>query len=46
MILLRRAPCSRRCPGATIIGEVKCSMTLYDDIAKHGGKPIMWKAGH
>lgn len=33
-------------PGAAIIGEVKCSQKLYDDIAKHGGKPIMWKAGH
>jgi len=33
-------------PGATIIGEVKCSQVLYDDIAKHGGRPIMWKTGH
>jgi phosphomannomutase/phosphoglucomutase len=33
-------------PGASIVGEVKCSQTLYDDIAKHGGKPVMWKAGH
>ena len=33
-------------PGATIIGEVKCSQTLYDDIAKHGGKPLIWKTGH
>lgn len=33
-------------PGAAIVGEVKCSYTLYDDIAKHGGRPIMWKAGH
>ena len=33
-------------PGATIIGEVKCSQTLYDDIAKHGGRGIMWKTGH
>jgi phosphomannomutase/phosphoglucomutase len=33
-------------PGATIIGEVKCSQKLYDDIKKNGGKPIMWKAGH
>ncbi|MDQ5987769.1 MAG: Phosphomannomutase/phosphoglucomutase [Syntrophus sp. SKADARSKE-3] len=33
-------------PGAAIIGEVKCSQKLYDDIEKHGGKPIMWKAGH
>lgn len=33
-------------PGATFVGEVKCSMTMYDDIEKHGGKAIMWKAGH
>ena len=33
-------------PGATIIGEVKCSQTLYDDIARKGGRGIMWKAGH
>ena len=33
-------------PGSTIISEVKASQSLYDDIAKHGGKPIMWKTGH
>ena len=33
-------------PGATVIGEVKCSQTLFDDVAKHGGKPLMWKTGH
>jgi phosphomannomutase/phosphoglucomutase len=33
-------------PGAAIVGEVKCSYTLYDDIRKQGGKPVMWKAGH
>lgn len=33
-------------PGSAVIGEVKCSRTLYDDIARHGGKPIMWMAGH
>lgn len=33
-------------PGAKVIGEVKCSQTLYDDIAAHGGVPIMWKTGH
>ncbi len=33
-------------PGATILGEVKCSQTLYDDIAAHGGRPILWKTGH
>ena len=36
----------RRNPGATVISEVKCSQRLYDDVAKHGGNPIMWKAGH
>jgi phosphomannomutase/phosphoglucomutase len=33
-------------PGSTIISEVKASQCLYDDIAKHGGRPIMWKTGH
>ncbi len=33
-------------PGATIIGEVKCSQTLYDDLNGRGGEAIMWKTGH
>ncbi|MCK9229189.1 MAG: phosphomannomutase/phosphoglucomutase [Syntrophales bacterium] len=33
-------------PGAVIIGEVKCSQKLYDDIERRGGRGIMWKAGH
>ncbi len=33
-------------PGAAVIGEVKCSQKLFDDIAKNGGRAIMWKAGH
>jgi phosphomannomutase/phosphoglucomutase len=45
MILFSRALLAER-PGAAILGEVKCSQTLYDDIAKRGGKPIMWKTGH
>ena len=45
MILFSRALLAEE-PGATIVGEVKCSFTLYDDIAKHGGRAIMWKAGH
>ncbi len=35
-----------RKPGATIIADVKASQTLFDDIAAHGGKPMMWKTGH
>ena len=33
-------------PGAAIIGDVKCSRRLYEDIARNGGRPIMWKTGH
>lgn len=45
LIAFSRAILARR-PGAAVIGEVKCSQTLYDDIAKHGGKPVLWKTGH
>ena len=45
MILFSRDLLTRH-PGAGIIGEVKCSQVLYDDIRRHGGRPIMWKAGH
>jgi phosphomannomutase/phosphoglucomutase len=45
LLLFARAILKDR-PGATIIGEVKCSQVLYDDIFKHGGQAIMWKAGH
>ena len=45
MILFSRALLKTN-PGATVIGEVKCSQTMYDDIAKHGGNPIIWKTGH
>jgi len=45
MILFSRALLAEN-PGAAIVGEVKCSKTLYDDIAARGGRGIMWKAGH
>lgn len=45
MVLLSRSILETR-PGATIIAEVKCSQNLFDDIAAHGGTPVMWKAGH
>ncbi|MEW6057439.1 MAG: phosphomannomutase/phosphoglucomutase [Bdellovibrionota bacterium] len=45
MVLYSREILSRK-PGATIISEVKSSNRLYNDIAKHGGKPLMWKTGH
>lgn len=45
MILFARDLLLRH-PGCKIIGEVKCSQVLYDDIEARGGKAIMWKAGH
>ena len=45
LIVFSRDLLSRH-PGSKIIGEVKCSQVLYDDIERHGGKGIMWKAGH
>lgn len=32
--------------GATIIADVKASDILFKEIAKAGGKPLMWKTGH
>jgi phosphomannomutase / phosphoglucomutase len=45
MILYGREILSRK-PGATFIGEVKCSQLMYDELAARGGNPIMWKTGH
>jgi phosphomannomutase/phosphoglucomutase len=45
MVLLSREILKEK-PGSTIIAEVKCSQNLFDDIAAHGGTPLMWKAGH
>jgi phosphomannomutase/phosphoglucomutase len=36
----------RNHPGATIISEAKCSQVLYDEIARLGGRGIMWRTGH
>ncbi|HLG86926.1 MAG TPA: phosphomannomutase/phosphoglucomutase [Alphaproteobacteria bacterium] len=33
-------------PGATIIADVKASQVLFDEIARMGGKPLMYKTGH
>jgi phosphomannomutase len=43
MVVYARSILKER-PGATIIGDVKCSQRMYDDIAR--GRPIMWKTGH
>lgn len=33
-------------PGSEIIYDVKCTRHLGNQIAKYGGKPVMWKTGH
>ena len=45
MVLYARQILSEQ-PGATVIGEVKCSSRLFDDIVAKGGNSVMWKAGH
>jgi phosphomannomutase/phosphoglucomutase len=45
MIVYGREILTRK-PGATFIGEVKCSQLMYDDLAARGGNAIMWKTGH
>jgi phosphomannomutase / phosphoglucomutase len=33
-------------PGEKVLADVKCSKNLFDDIAKQGGVPVMYKTGH
>jgi phosphomannomutase len=45
LVLLARDVLRER-PGATIIADVKASQVLFDEIARAGGNPLMWKTGH
>ncbi|MBN1571654.1 MAG: phosphomannomutase/phosphoglucomutase [Deltaproteobacteria bacterium] len=33
-------------PGAVVIGDVKCSKVMYDEIERAGGRAVMFKTGH
>ena len=33
-------------PGAPIIGDIKCSQVMFDEINRLGGQAEMWKTGH
>jgi phosphomannomutase / phosphoglucomutase len=33
-------------PHATVVGDVKCSSLLFDDLNKRGANAVMWKTGH
>jgi phosphomannomutase / phosphoglucomutase len=46
LLLIYAREILQRKPGATFIGEVKCSQVMYDQIAKLGGNGIMYKTGH
>ncbi|HTL47681.1 MAG TPA: phosphomannomutase/phosphoglucomutase [Verrucomicrobiae bacterium] len=46
ILLLAARAILKKKPGSTIIGDVKCSQAVYDDITKRGGKAVMWKTGH
>ena len=45
MIILSREVLKEN-PGAKVIGDVKCSQAMFDEVKKHGGIPLMWKTGH
>jgi phosphomannomutase / phosphoglucomutase len=45
MLIFAREILTRK-PGATFIGEVKCSQVMYDELRRLGGNPIMYKTGH
>lgn len=45
MLIFGREILSRK-PGATFIGEVKCSQVMYDELRRLGGNPVMYKTGH
>jgi len=46
LLLLYARDLLSRQPGATVISEVKASRVLYDEVARLGGRPLMWKTGH
>jgi phosphomannomutase/phosphoglucomutase len=45
LLIYAREILSRK-PGATFIGEVKCSQIMYDELRKLGANAIMYKTGH
>jgi phosphomannomutase len=46
MLVLLARDVLRERPGATIIADVKASQVLFDEIARAGGNPLMWRTGH
>jgi phosphomannomutase/phosphoglucomutase len=46
LLALLAGPVLAERPGAPVIAEAKCSQVLYDEIARRGGRAVMWKTGH
>jgi phosphomannomutase len=46
LLMLYAADVLKNSPGATVIADVKTSQALFDEVARLGGKPLMWKTGH
>jgi phosphomannomutase/phosphoglucomutase len=45
MLIFGREILTRK-PGATFIGEVKCSQIMYDELRRLGANAVMYKTGH
>ena len=46
LLLIYAREILQRKPGATFIGEVKCSQVMYDELRRLGANAIMYKTGH
>jgi phosphomannomutase len=45
LALLAREVLAAR-PGSIVVADVKSSQMLFDEVARLGGKPLMWRTGH
>ena len=45
MVLMAR-DILRAKPGSMVIADVKASQVLFDEVARMGGVPLMWRTGH
>ena len=46
IMILLASDVLKEIPGATIIADVKASQTLFDEVDRMGGDPLMWRTGH
>lgn len=45
LVLLARDTLARH-PGATVVADVLSTQVLFDEVARAGGRPIIWISGH